>query len=297
MLTGYLAAKGFEDVVEKELKNVVRKVGGIFFVDGDVQTSYFSQNIWYDVQDISFSSISDAATKLKQIGKLWVLYPSSFVRRGILITEKLPYFKSKPISFPSKLPSSPLGSFTLIEEGRLFAAARCLSPYAHGEVLFQETKVPPSRAYLKLWEALTLLGVQPCANDRCLEIGASPGSWTWALQQMGAYVTAVDRAPLADSLQNLDRICFLQKDAFTMKPEEVDTVDWIFSDVICYPEKLLDWVIKWSQYFPKANFVCTIKFQGAPNYEVVKEFEKIPGSSIRHLFHNKNELTWSLIRT
>jgi len=296
MLTGYLAAKGFEGVVEKELKNIVFKVGGIFFAEGDVQTSYFSQNIWYDVQDISFSSISDAAAKLKQMGKLWALYPSAYIRRGVLITEKLSYFKAKPISFPSKIPASPLGSFTLVEEKRLFAASRCLSPFAHGEVFFQESKVPPSRAYLKLWEALTLLGVHPKASDRCLEIGASPGSWTWALQQMGAYVIAVDRAPLAESLQNLDRVCFLQKDAFSMKPEEVDAVDWIFSDVICYPEKLLEWVLKWSQQFSNANFVCTIKFQGEPNYEVVKEFEKIPGSSIRHLYHNKHELTWSLIR-
>jgi 23S rRNA (cytidine2498-2'-O)-methyltransferase len=296
MLTGYLAAEGLEQPLEKELVGIKEQIGRLYLAEGPVQTAYFAQNIWHDVQEISFSSISEAAKQLKELGKLWAFYPHLFVRRGQLIAEKLPYFAPKPLSFPSKLPNGPLGSWTMKEENCLYAAAKCSSPFAHGQVHFQETKAPPSRAYLKLWEALTLLQAYPQAGDLCLEMGASPGSWTWALQQIGCHVIAVDRAPLADHVASLERVEFLKKDAFSLKPEDFPHVKWIFSDVICYPEKLLEWVEKWKSSHPLANFVCTIKFQGERGYDIAKEFAKIPGSKVFHLSHNKHELTWALIR-
>ncbi len=59
---------------------------------------------------------------------------------------------------------------------------------------------PPSRAYLKLWEALVRFGRWPAPGDRCLDLGASPGGWTWVLAKLGANVTAVDKAPLAPAV-------------------------------------------------------------------------------------------------
>ena len=71
-------------------------------------------------------------------------------------------------------------------------AARCASPFPHGEVGFVEDKaIPPNRAYLKLWEAFTLLGRHPGAGERCLDMGASPGGWTWVLQSLGAQVLGI----------------------------------------------------------------------------------------------------------
>ena len=40
------------------------------------------------------------------------------------------------------------------------------------------------------------------------------------------------------------------------------------------------------------NFVCTIKFQGATDFETMRAFAAIPGSRLLHLHHNKHELTW-----
>jgi hypothetical protein len=34
----------------------------------------------------------------------------------------------------------------------------------------------------------------------------------------------------------------IKHDAFTLKPEEIDTIDWLCSDVICYPPRLYEWV-------------------------------------------------------
>ncbi len=178
----------------------------------------------------------------------------------------------------------------LLDEHTLLASPLCSSRAQHGEFLFEEDKSPPSRAYLKLWEAFTRMGKWPKIGERVLEIGASPGSWTWVLQQLHADVIAVDRAPLDPLIAKNMKTTFMKRDAFTLTPHDLPPLDWICSDVICYPEKLLSWLEPWLTQ--KINFVCTLKFQGSDGYAVVKEFEKIEGSEIVHLYHNKHELTF-----
>jgi 23S rRNA (cytidine2498-2'-O)-methyltransferase len=91
-------------------------------------------------------------------------------------------------------------------------------------------------------------------------------------------------------------VTFRKGNAFAIKPEEVGPLDWIFSDVVCYPEKLLEWVKIWMESGNCKNFICTLKFQGEGGYEVVKEFAKIPGSEVLHLGYNKHELTWICVK-
>jgi 23S rRNA (cytidine2498-2'-O)-methyltransferase len=292
MQTGYLAPIDLKDHLKAELKNVVQEYDRLIIADGPAQPVLWAQNVWHDVQVIPFVSISDAAKKLKAMHKLWSYYPYQNIRRAELIKESLPYFSPKPIVFPSVLPKSPLGSWTLLDAQTMVASPHCSSPFAQGEPLFAETKIPPSRAYLKLWEALTIAGVMPKLGELCLEVGASPGSWTWVLQQLGAKVIAVDRAPLDPAIACLPNVTALKKDAFTIGPEDYPELSWIFSDVICYPEKLLAWVKKWLDTGSNVNFICTLKFQGEGGYEIAREFEKIEGSRVLHLFHNKHELTW-----
>ena len=290
--TGYLVPLDLEDHLKSELKNIIHEYGRLIIAEGPPQSVYWAQNIWFNPQVISFHSISDAAKKLKELQKLWSFYPYNNIRKGALITEKLPYFSPKPLIFPSSPLKAPLGAWTLLDESTLLAAPSCSSSFAMGEVHFQESKIPPSRAYLKLWEALIRIGQMPKIGDSCLEVGASPGSWTWVLQQLGANVIAIDRAKLDPAISSLPNVTFLKKDAFSLGPKDFPKLDWIFSDVICYPEKLLTWIKQWLDVNAKVNFVCTLKFQGEGGLEIIKEFEKIEGSHIVHLFHNKHELTW-----
>ena len=85
----------------------------------------------------------------------------------------------------------------------------------------------------------------------------------------------------------------LKHDAFTLKPAEIGPVDWLFSDVICYPEALYEWICGWREAGLARNFVCTIKMQGT-NFDTAatRLFALIPGSRILHLWHNRHELTW-----
>ena len=63
-------------------------------------------------------------------------------------------------------------------------------------------------------------------------------------------------------------------------------------DVICFPEKLFDWISLWFESKKCKNFICTIKFQGSPDYNFAKKFLEIEGSQVVHLYNNKHELTF-----
>lgn len=286
-----LAPIGLEDVLAEELgSQVLDRRERLFFCEDNVPC-HWAQNIWLDAQTHKFASVSEAAKFLRGIQRNWWLHSTAHHRRASLIQDKLPFFRPKPIAFPAQLPAAPLGSWTLMDEGTLLYAARCASPFADGEVKFIENKVdPPSRAYLKLWEFFTLVGKRPLPGERVLDLGSSPGGWTWVLDQLGANTVSVDRAGLAPHLKLSNRVEFRTANAFTLEPSDIGRVDWLFSDVICYPEKLLELVHKWKDIAD--NMVCTIKFQGPTRHDLVEEFLKIPNSAVRHLYHNKHELTW-----
>src|SRR5579862_8220627 len=167
--TAYLAPVGLEEQLKKELPGSLQ-YGRLFVAEGPAQKVRWAQNIWYDLEEFSFSSIGEAATKLRSVQGLWAYYPHASVRRGELIRERLPKFRPKPLVFPSLLPRAPLGSWTLLDDQTLLFAKNCSSPFAHGEVHFAETKEPPSRAYLKLWEFFTRTGLMPKPGSKCLEI-------------------------------------------------------------------------------------------------------------------------------
>ncbi|MBC8283201.1 MAG: hypothetical protein H8E32_05250, partial [Nitrospinae bacterium] len=134
------------------------------------------------------------------------------------------------------------------------------------------------------------------AGEFCIDIGGSPGGWAWVIQKCGAEVLSIDRSPLDERISNLKGVSFQKRDAFFLLPEEFEKegkkVDWLFSDVICYPEKLYDWLSLWIDSGICKNFICTIKFKGEPEPGIIKKFAAIPNSKVVHLFHNKNELTF-----
>ena len=247
---------------------------------------------------LNFESIGNAANALKEIQRNWAPYQFTCFRRAQLIQEKLPYVNLKDRKFPVLIPNSPMGLYTLINEHTLIASAKTSSFVPAGRIRFiEDHENPPSRAYLKIQESLTVansfLGADlPNQNSKCFEAGACPGGWTWVLVGLGAFVHAVDRAELAPSLMENPLVKFQTHDAFTLKPTEIGPVDWVFSDVICYPERLLKWIKEWLESGMTKNMICTIKMQGEIDWQLIKEFEAIPNSYICHLNYNKHELTW-----
>ena len=243
---------------------------------------------------LHFDSIGEAASALKEIQRNWAPYQYQNFRRAALIQDKLPYINLKVRKFPVEIPKSPIGVYTLIDDKTILASALTSSYIPAGRIEFVEDHInPPSRAYLKIQESLTMARLLfdaelPGPKSRCFEAGACPGGWTWVLVNLGSQVYAVDRAELAPSLMGNPLVTFQAHDAFTLKPEDIGKCDWVFSDVICYPERLLEWVKVWLDSGLTKNMICTIKMQGEIDYE----FAAIPDSRVVHLNYNKHELTW-----
>jgi len=292
-LTGYLAPDGFLAELQRELGDaVVECHGRLVLARGPARPVAWAANVWHDPLLIPIESIGDAAKKLRAIQRNWALYSSAHHRRAALIADQLPKVSAKPLVFGAPVPSAALGSWTLIAPDRMLAAASCASPFPNGEAHFVEDRTAPSRAYLKLWELFTLLGERPQPSARCIDLGASPGGWTWVLQRLGARVVSVDKAPLDPSLASLAGIEYRGESAFALDPRAIGPVDWLFSDVVCYPKRLLTLVQKWLAAGTVRRFVCTVKFQGATDFDAMQAFAAIPGSRLLHLHHNKHELTW-----
>lgn len=293
----FLPFFGFEEQLAAELGPDAQRWGNLFLVATPQLDAMWAQNTWQAPQFIEFDSIGDAVKKLTAIQPLWAPYIHSLARRSELIREKLPYVSTKRLKFGKPVPSSALGSFTLLRPNLMLASPKCRESIVNGSWEFEEDKeTPPSRAYLKLWEVFSRMNIVPSQDSVCLEIGAAPGGWAWVLSQYCQKLFTIDRAPLAPQIASLKNISHKIGNAFTTKPTDYPEIDWIFSDIIAYPPKLLDWLEPWLKGQKACNFVCTIKLQDRKHYQVIEDFAKIPGSKLFHLYHNKHELTWILLR-
>ena len=266
--------------------------------DGSFKVPYFCRSAMLEPFILKFDSIGEASGELKKIQRSWASCSSSCFRRAALIQEKLPYINFKPKNFPVKLPASEIGLFCLLDKGTMIASAKTSSSLPAGKISFiEDHENPPSRAYLKIQESLSVADSifgcgLPSASSRCFEAGACPGGWTYVLVNLGAKVFAVDRSELVPSLMKNPLVEFLAHDAFTLKPESLGEFDWVFSDVICYPERLLEWIKMWLESGKTKKMICTIKMQGKADWNLISKFEEIPDSKVVHLNYNKHELTF-----
>jgi 23S rRNA (cytidine2498-2'-O)-methyltransferase len=266
---------------------------------------FWWRNLWKTPFVFSFSSIKKAAAVLRSVQRNWVCVPQGYYGRARLIQDALPYIARKRRPLDYTVPPAPVGSWTLAGERTILASADCASPFPGGIIEFEEDKEgPPSRAYLKLAEAFIRLGTRPRTGEICLDAGASPGGWTWMVTrgcrtafpatQNPLRIIAVDRAPLAPPVAAIPHVTFLRHDAFTLRPEDIGMIDWLFCDAACYPARLYGWIEKWLISGLCKNYICTIKMQGAGGMETVRLFAAIPGGTVVHLYHNKHELTWMM---
>ncbi len=167
-----------------------------------------------------------------------------------------------------------------------------ISHFAGGLPFIPEDKRPPARAYLKFCEAQAHLGRRCQHNETVVDLGASPGSWTFVALEQGAQVTALDRSPLRDDLMAHPNLHFEATDAFKYRPKK--PVDWLLCDVIAFPERSIALLETWLSKGLCKHFVVTLKFRGDDSYAVVDACKKILERhadtwGLRVLQHNKNE--------
>jgi 23S rRNA (cytidine2498-2'-O)-methyltransferase len=98
-------------------------------------------------------------------------------------------------------------------------AVEAHSLHAGGRARMRVDSAAPSRAAMKLEEALDWFGAAPSAGDECVDLGAAPGGWTHVLLQRGAKVLAVDPGAMAPSLAKNKNLEHISGSAFEIEPK------------------------------------------------------------------------------
>jgi 23S rRNA (cytidine2498-2'-O)-methyltransferase len=290
----YLAHPDFLPQLCAELDGDYSVVGNMVFAAAKNPQICFALDVWLDPVAINFNSISEAVKILRAAGRFWYLHPHAAVRRSRLIESDLRKCPPLPDEFPVIAEQPGIGVYTLLDNNTLVYATRRWKKSPLGFYPFHEDKKnPPNRAYLKLWEAISLFDNVPATGELAVDLGAAPGGWSYVMHSLGCAVSAVDKAALDSAIAVLPRMTYLQQSAFALEPQTFEhPIDWLLCDVACYPERTFALIQKWLSAGKAQRLIFTIKLQGETDLSVLKPFQEIPGARVLHLYHNKHEVTF-----
>ena len=172
----------------------------------------------------------------------------------------------------------------------------------------------PSRSTLKLEEALlTFLGRDQMNRHlkegmSSVDLGASPGGWTYQLVKRGLTVIAVDNGPMDNRLMSSGKVNHLKVDALSFKPHK--PVDWMVCDVVESPHAMTEVICRWIENKWANHIVFNVKLPMKKRLDEVKQVLKmIEASSLKthkkegfvlkakQLYHDRKEVTiyWGVI--
>lgn len=181
------------------------------------------------------------------------------------------------------------------------------SPLENGIMRLKFPNEAPSRSTLKLEEAfLQFIPKQEwdqrlSGGMRAVDLGASPGGWTYQLVKRSMMVTAIDNGPMAESLMETGQVRHLMVDGFKFEPHK-NNVYWLVCDMIEQPqrvaERIGDWLVNgWCQ-----ETIFNLKLPMKKRYETVSEIlqqleQRLIDAGIKyrlqakHLYHDREEVT------
>ncbi|GMU60561.1 MAG: hypothetical protein AMXMBFR34_23240 [Myxococcaceae bacterium] len=174
-------------------------------------------------------------------------------------------------------------------------ARDALSLAAGGRARMKRTGEAPSRAAMKLDEALEWYGVSPGKGDVCVDLGSAPGGWTRRLVERGAKVLSVDPAHLAADLRAHPKVKHVQQSAFDFAPD--GPVDWLFCDMAWRSLEVAQLLGKWARRRWAAQLVANIKLPMKDKLPVLfRVRHTLEGAGwahvrIRQLYHDRDEVT------
>ena len=168
----------------------------------------------------------------------------------------------------------------------------------------------PSRSTLKLAEAL----MEFIDDDRgraerirpgmtAVDLGASPGGWSWQLVQRGFMVTAVDNGAMDPALMESGQVKHRRDDGFHYQP--ADPVDWLVCDMVESPSRIARLASKWIAEGWAEEAIFNLKLPMKKRWEELERCRGIIDEALggrgyylrmKQLFHDREEATVYLAR-
>ena len=164
----------------------------------------------------------------------------------------------------------------------------------------------PSRSVLKLEEALQVLldgaereqALRP--GMQAVDLGASPGGWTWLMVQRSIRVTAVDNGPMQPALLDSGIVEHRREDGFRYRP--ASPVDWLLCDMVEQPQRIAalmgDWLTRGDCRRALFNLKLPMKTRHASLLGCLEGIRsRLEEAGVRHrllckqLYHDREEVT------
>ena len=167
----------------------------------------------------------------------------------------------------------------------------------------------PSRSALKLAEALMEFFDERERKRRlapgmtAVDLGASPGGWSWQLVQHGLMVTAVDHGAIDARLLDSGQVKHRRDDGFHFRPPE--PVDWMVCDMVESPSRIARLAGRWIAQGWCRETIFNLKLPMKKRWEEVERCralidEALGGGGyflrLKHLYHDREEVTAHLAR-
>ncbi|MFW2374790.1 MAG: 23S rRNA (cytidine(2498)-2'-O)-methyltransferase RlmM [Gammaproteobacteria bacterium] len=180
------------------------------------------------------------------------------------------------------------------------------SPQLMGIPRLRMPKNAPSRSTLKLEEAFkTMLDeseqLRYLQNGMsAVDLGASPGGWTWQLVQRSMMVVAIDNGPMDQALMDSGQVQHIKADGFKYRPEK--PVDWLVCDMVERPLHISRMISRWLVEGHCRHTAFNLKLPMKQRYDIVQQCRelieaKLDQAGIRYnirikqLYHDREEVT------
>jgi 23S rRNA (cytidine2498-2'-O)-methyltransferase len=178
------------------------------------------------------------------------------------------------------------------------------SPWPMGIPRLRMPRGAPSRSTLKLAEAL-LVFFEPAELARrmqpgmsAVDLGASPGGWSWQLAQRHVRVLAVDNGPMDAGVLDTGLVKHRREDGFRFRPPE--PVDWMVCDMVEQPSRIAELAARWIREGWCRDAIFNLKLPMKKRWEEVQLCrERIDAAlggvparlRMRQLYHDREEVT------
>ena len=159
----------------------------------------------------------------------------------------------------------------------------------------------PSRSFLKAEEAFALFGQSPVRGELVIDLGASPGGWSFSAAERGATVCAVDNGPLRAGALEHPHITHIREDAFHYRPPGGRRCDWLLCDLLEDPNRVVEQILlPWLDAGFCRRFVVNLKVGKMDPVELLRRLRGVESTGlnprcerlkVRQLFHDREEIT------